>query len=145
MSKIAAYSYDKLAINGLLAVSLLFFAASIFHLGKSARHVSYEPSLYLPSGSKIDIGELASNKDVVIPIVNRGGGLLSIQRVDASCDCMVTRLRDHQIPAGYQTELIVTILGSKLEPGPFFRVVSLHSNAPDANSLSVEIHGTAKQ
>lgn len=106
---------------------LLFVCILFLSCGK-------EPHLYFPS-SEILLGEviLGNNKEVKIPIVNKGKKDLIIKNVNSSCKCINIKFPKKEIVSGQEDYITMTFKSDEI--GHHSEKIVIISNDPEVYKL----------
>ncbi|MEE9214297.1 MAG: DUF1573 domain-containing protein [Thermodesulfobacteriota bacterium] len=89
-----------------------------------------------------NFGKVYKNEDVehVFVFQNHGTKELKIEKIKASCGCIVAETSTRNVPPG-MTGIIVTILRSGLNTGHITESISVYSNDPDNPVYALKLSG----
>lgn len=94
---------------------------------------SNEPSLYFPSSEILLGAKLGTEKEINIPIENKGNKPLIIKSVNSSCKCINIHFPKNKIRKGKKAYIDMTFVADKA--GPHSESIVIISNDPKVYKL----------
>lgn len=103
--------------------------------------VKYQPDIFFEEPI-YNFGKVYKNEDVehVFVFQNRGTKQLNIEKIKASCGCIVLETTTRNVSPG-MTGIIVTILRSGPDTGTITESISVYSNDPDNPVYALKLSG----
>jgi hypothetical protein len=103
--------------------------------------VKYQPDIFFEEPI-YNFGKVYKNEDVehVFVFQNRGTKQLNIEKIKASCGCIVLETTTRNVSPG-MTGIIVTILRSGPDTGTITESISVYSNDPDNPVYTLKLSG----